>query len=91
MAESAAMGTPEAHFFADVGTPPAATSLRLSVPTLVIWGLSDPTMLSGSLVGLEEYVKDLTVVRIDDAGHYPMRSHPDQVHHAIRNFVRRLR
>jgi pimeloyl-ACP methyl ester carboxylesterase len=48
-------------------------------------------MLSGSLVGLEEYVKDLTVVRIDDAGHYPMRSHPDQVHHAIRNFVHRLR
>ena len=91
MAESAAMETPDlsAHFFAGVGTPPAATSLRLSVPTLVIWGLSDPTTLSGSLDGLEEYVQDLTVVRIDDAGHYPMRSHPAQVNQAIRNFVRR--
>src|ERR1700704_6655163 len=41
MAESAAMGMPDlsAHFFAGVGAPPAATSLRLSVPTLVIWGL----------------------------------------------------
>ena len=36
-------------------------------------------MLSGSLDGLEEYVQDLTVVRIDDAGHYPMRSHPGTV------------
>ena len=44
MAESAAMETPDlsAHFFAGVGRPPAATSLRLNVPTLVIWGLSDP-------------------------------------------------
>jgi pimeloyl-ACP methyl ester carboxylesterase len=93
IAESAAMGMPDlpGHFFAGVGTPPAATSLRLSVPTLVIWGMSDPGMLPGLLVGLEEYVQDLTVVRIDDAGHYPMLSHPAQVNDAIRNFVRRSR
>ena len=93
MAESAAMGMPDlsAHFFAGVGTPPATTSLRLSVPTLVIWGLSDPTTLPASLDGLAEYVQDLAVVRIDDAGHYPMSSHPGQVNHAIRNFVHRLR
>jgi pimeloyl-ACP methyl ester carboxylesterase len=91
MAESAAMGTPDlsVHFFAGVGRLPAATSLRLGVPTLVIWGLSDPTTLSASLDGLEEYVQDLTVLRIDDAGHYPMRSHPRQVNQAIRNFVGR--
>jgi len=65
--------------------------LRLSVPTLVIWGLSDPAMLPGLLDGLEEYVQDLTVVRINDAGHYPMRSHAATVNHAIRNFVRRSR
>jgi len=91
MAESAAMGAPDlsAHFFAGVGKPPAATSLRLSVPTLVIWGLRDPAMLPGLLDGLEEYVQDLAVVQIDDAEHYPMRSHPGQVNHAIRNFVGR--
>ena len=44
---------------------------------------------SGSLDGLEEYVQDLTVVRIADAGHYPMRSHPGLVNQTIRNFVRR--
>jgi pimeloyl-ACP methyl ester carboxylesterase len=91
MAESAAMATPDlsAHFFAGIGKPPTATALRLSVPTLVIWGLRDPAMLPGLLDGLEEYVQDLTVVRIDDAGHDPMRSHPGQVNHAIRNFVGR--
>jgi pimeloyl-ACP methyl ester carboxylesterase len=31
----------------------------------------------------------LTVVRIDDAGHYPMRSHAGTVNRAIREFVRR--
>jgi len=91
MAESGAMVMPDlsAHFFDSVGRPPATTSLRLSVPTLVIWGLSDPTILSGSLDGLEEYVHDLTVVRIADADHYPMRSHPGSVNQSIRNFVRR--
>ena len=87
------MGIPDlsAHFFAGVVRPPAVTSLRLSVPTLVIWGLSDPTLLSGLLDGLEEQVHDLTLVRINEAGHYPMRSHPALVNLAIRNFVRRLR
>jgi len=91
MAESAAMGMPDlsAHFFAGVRAPPATTSLRLSVPTLVIWGLSDPTTVSASLDGLEEYVQDLAVVRIEDAGHYPMSSHPGLVNRAIRNFVHR--
>jgi epoxide hydrolase 4 len=93
ISESAAVGIPDlpAHFFTDVVRPPAVTSLRLSVPTLVIWGLSDTTMLAGLLDGLEEYVQDLTVVRINDAGHYPMRSHPALVNLTIRNFVRRLR
>src|SRR5262245_28613502 len=91
--ESAAMGMPDlaAHFFASVVRPPSVTSLRLGVPTLAIWGLSDQAMLPGLLDGLEEYVHDLTVVRINDAGHYPMRSHPAAVNDAIRNFARRLR
>jgi len=91
LADSAAMETPNlsAHFFASAGRPPETTSLRLSVPTLVIWGLRDPAMLPGLLHGLEVYVQDLTVVRIDDAGHYPMSSHPGVVTKAMRDFVMR--
>lgn len=55
---------------------------------LVIWGLRDPAILPGLLDGLEDYVADLTVMRIPGAGHYPMRSHPGEVNQAIRNFVR---
>ena len=90
MEEAAAMETPDlaAHFFTGVNRRPATTSLHLSVPTLVIWGLSDPVTLPGCLRGLEEYVEKLTVVRIEDAGHYPMRSHAAAVTKAINDFVR---
>jgi pimeloyl-ACP methyl ester carboxylesterase len=33
-------------------------------------------------------VADLTVMRLADAGHYPMRSHPELVNLAIRRFLR---
>ena len=78
-----------AHFFAGVARPPETTSLRVRVPTLVIWGMRDKTILPGSLQGLDAYVQDLTIVRIDDAGHPPMRSHPGPVNRAIQDFLRR--
>jgi len=89
MEEAAAMETPDlaAHFFAGVTRHPTTTSLRLSVPTLVIWGVSDPVMQPGCLRGLDEYVQELTVVRMEDAAHYPMRSHANAVTKAIRDFV----
>jgi epoxide hydrolase 4 len=88
---AAAMEMPDlsARFFADVGRPPATRSLHLRVPTLVIWGMRDPATLSGSLRGLEEYVQDLTILRLDGAGHYPMQSHPGPVNQAIREALRR--
>jgi len=91
MDEVTAMEMPDlsARFFVGVGRPPANTSLRLHVPTLVIWGMDDPALLSGSLRGLEEYVNDLTVLRFDDTGHYPMRSHSGRVNQAIREILRR--
>lgn len=88
--EGAATEMPDlaAHFFAGVSRLPTTTSLRLSVPTLVIWGLSDPATLPGCIRGLEEYVQNLTVVRIEDAGHYPMRSHVNAVTKAINDFIK---
>ena len=85
------METPDlaARFFAGVARKPATTSLHLRVPTLVIWGMGDAAILSGCLRGLEEYVHDLSVMRLDQAGHYPMRSHPGLVNQAIRAFASR--
>jgi len=89
--EAAAEPAPDlaAAFFAGVARPPAATSLRVEVPTLAIWGMRDPYMLPAQLDGLGEHAPDLSVVRIEDAGHYPMRSYPGLVNRAIREFLRR--
>jgi len=54
----------------------------------VIWGLNDPAPLAGCISGLDEYVQNLTIVRIEQAGHCPMRSHADAVTKAMNDFVR---
>jgi len=78
-----------ARFFADAAEPPATTSLRVDVPTLVLWGMQDPVCLPGLLDNLHDYAPNATVVRIEDAGHYPMQSHSMLVNRAIRDFLRR--
>ena len=89
LAEAAHMKIPDlaANFFADVAEPPAATSLRVDVPTLVLWGMQDPVCLPGLLDKLGDYAPNATVVRIEDAGHRPMQSHPMLVNRAIRDFL----
>ena len=78
-----------AIFFADVAEPPTTTSLRVDVPTLVLWGMQDRALLPGQLDNLKDYAPNATVVRIEDGGHYPMQSHPILVNRAIRDFLRR--
>ncbi|MGH6709360.1 MAG: alpha/beta fold hydrolase [Bradyrhizobium sp.] len=78
-----------ARFFADVAEAPATRSLRVDVPTLVLWGMQDPACLPGQLDGLHDHAPNATVVRIADAGHLPMQSHPALVNRAIRDFLRR--
>ena len=77
-----------ARFFAGVAEPPATTSLRVDVPTLVLWGMQDPVCLPGQLDNLHDYAPNAIVVRIEDAGHRPMQSHPMLVNRAIRDFLR---
>ena len=78
-----------ARFFAGVAEPPANTSLRVDVPTLVLWGMQDPVCLPGQLDRLHDYAPDAIVVRIEDGGHRPMQSHPMLVNRAIRDFLGR--
>ena len=77
------------QFFADVTEPPATTSLRVDVPTLVLWGMQDPYCLPGQLAKLHDYAPNATVVRIEDGGHDPMQSHPMLVNREIRDLLRR--
>jgi pimeloyl-ACP methyl ester carboxylesterase len=67
--------------------PPGLSSLHVRVPTLVIWGEKDPFLLPGNLDGLEEFVMDLTVKRVPDAGHWIVHEKPDLVNATIQDFI----
>lgn len=61
--------------------------LAVTVPTLVIWGEEDQALLPGNLEGLEEYVDDLTIIRIPDGTHWISHEQPARVNALIRDFL----
>jgi len=66
-----------ARFFAGVAEPPATTSLRVDVPTLVLWGMQDPVLLARSLDNLPRLCAECKpLVRSKMAANRPMQSHP---------------
>jgi len=58
------------------------------VPTLVIWGMQDTALRPGLLDGLEQFVPDLRIERIDEGTHWIAHEFPDRVNARIRDFVR---
>lgn len=76
---------------ADVAARPArprdAAAFTVRIPTLVIWGEQDTALLTGNLDGLEDYVPDLTLRRIPDAGHWVIHEQPGVVNGYIREFI----
>lgn len=61
--------------------------VTVRVPTLVIWGMRDEALLPTQLDGLEEYIPDLKVVRIEDGTHWVIHEQPARVNALIRGFV----
>lgn len=70
---------------ADVQLPPE--SLRVSVPTLVLWGLRDHALLPGLLDGLDEHVPQLRVERLPLASHWLVHEQPAQVQALLADFL----
>jgi pimeloyl-ACP methyl ester carboxylesterase len=62
-------------------------SFEVKMPTLVIWGEKDPYLLTGNLIGLDQYVPKLTVERIPDATHWVVHEMPARVNELIRDFL----
>ena len=60
---------------------------KVEIPTLVIWGMRDVTLLPVQLEGLDRLVTDLQVVRLPDAGHFAPWEAPEAVAGALAPFL----
>jgi pimeloyl-ACP methyl ester carboxylesterase len=61
--------------------------LRITVPTLVLWGLDDAILLPSLLAGLDQLVPELELRTVERAGHGILRERPDLVTRAIADHV----
>jgi pimeloyl-ACP methyl ester carboxylesterase len=60
---------------------------KVEVPTLVVSGMKDSALLPLQLDGLDRLVPDLTIVPIQDAGHFVPWQAPEPVAAALRPFL----
>lgn len=68
-----------------LGAPPADGAVaQIRAPTRVLWGMKDRALTPANLDGLAEYAPDLTVERVEDAGHWIAHERPDRVEAALR-------
>lgn len=61
--------------------------IMIRVPTLVVWGMQDHALLPTLLEGLDEFVPDLTIVRIEEGTHWITSDCPDEVNRAVRAYL----
>jgi epoxide hydrolase 4 len=61
---------------------------RIDLPTLVLWGERDPFLLSSLLEGLEAWVHDLRIHRVEKAGHWLNHDHTEVVNERLISFLR---
>lgn len=61
--------------------------VTVRVPTLVIWGMQDEALLPKQIEGLDEYVLDLKLERIEDGTHWVVHEQPGRVNKLIRDFI----
>ena len=73
---------------------PAAASVQLpremltiSLPTLVIWGLDDAALLPELVDGLDDYIADLTLIKVPGASHWIVHENPQLVIRSITEFL----
>ncbi|MBC9035010.1 alpha/beta hydrolase [Sphingomonas sp. JC676] len=72
---------PERPAWLDAPFPP------ITQPTLVIWGMQDKALLPSQLDGLDALVTDLTIVRVEDGGHFVPWDKPEAVTAAMREWL----
>lgn len=59
----------------------------IQIPTQVIWGMKDLALRPGLLDGLQDYIADLRIHKIDDATHWVTHEQPARVKQLIGDFL----
>jgi pimeloyl-ACP methyl ester carboxylesterase len=62
-------------------------ALGVNVPTLVIWGLQDTSLLPGCVEGLDRWVPDVEVKRIEEGTHWIVYEQPRLISDTIRKWL----
>jgi len=60
---------------------------KVTVRTLVIWGMKDVALLPVQIEGLDKLVDDLTIVRLPNAGHFAPWEAGEEVAGALEAFL----
>ena len=60
---------------------------RLERPVLIVWGMEDKALLPCMLDGLDPLVSDLTIARIEGAGHFVPWEAPAAVTAALQDWL----
>ena len=66
------------------------TDTPVELPTHVVWGMADSQILPSNLEGLEDYATNLTVTKIEAAGHWLLQEMPDQVGSILKDWAEDL-
>ena len=76
-----------AHSWSANEVAEGAKSTVIKMPTLVIWGMKDSTILVGHLSGLDKWVTNLYIKLYPDDDHWVMLEKRTQVAQDIRRFI----
>jgi pimeloyl-ACP methyl ester carboxylesterase len=60
----------------------------IETPTLLLWGRADPILVPSVLDGADEYLKDMTLRFIPDAGHWVQQEAPEIVNEMLAAWLR---
>lgn len=61
--------------------------LTVNLPTLVIWGMEDTALPPGLVEGLDQYVTQLTVERVEGASHWIIHERPQFIAQRLAGFL----
>jgi pimeloyl-ACP methyl ester carboxylesterase len=86
-AQAGALTTMVNWYRAAVWDPPAKPTVRIDVPTLMLWAEDDVALGVGLTEGLEPWVPNLELQLVAECGHWVQNEQPDVVNDAMTKFL----